>query len=174
MDEIGKKTLRGQLRDIYRDYRNVLMSKKYYECRLKRKEDLNLCYEIVLAVGTSGAVAGWAIWSSSAGGLAWTILGGVVAILSIVKPTLAVGSRIERYTKLVTHYDALFYDFQLLAFEIKRREGLGDTEVQTYRELHNRMKIADLTDDPNPSARLLKKCQSSVNQQIPTNDLWWP
>lgn len=173
MPRSDSKILVSQLTDIYADYRNVLMSKLYYENRLKAFISRNFWYEVFLAIGTSGTVAGWAIWSREYGVTVWAIIGGAVAIFSVLKPILNYGSEIERYGQLRSHYDSLYYDFQTFAFDLKTNHRLTNVEIDTYKTLRKKMSDMKVPDDPNPSEKLLRECQERVYHQIPTDRLWW-
>ncbi len=171
-DQISK--LRGQLSDIYANYRNVALSKKYYELRLSRTERLNFWYEVTLAVGTSGTVAGWAFWKFPVADTVWPIFGGFVAVLSIIKSIVAFAPRIERFTTLATYYGTLLIDFQILIFEIKRKGNLDAVGHKAYSGLINKLKTLPAKEVPDPSERVLRKLVERVNREIPVKSLWYP
>lgn len=174
MEPTELHSLRAQLGDIYRDYRNVCMSRKYYEHRLKRTHNFNFWYEVTLAFGTSGTVAGWAFWTNPTGQTIWIGIGTVVAIGTIVKPILKLVDEIERLTTLATKYAALQIDFQLLIFDIKSEGKMSKSLRRFYRETCDKMKDLDVKGDSAPSAKLLKRCYDDVNREMPPSSLWSP
>ena len=55
----------GEFETLYDFYIKALVSQKYYASRLTSSKRLNKIYEIVLALGTSTAIAGWAVFQNS-------------------------------------------------------------------------------------------------------------
>lgn len=166
--------LRTQLSDIYRDYRNMCLSKKYYACRLKRIQQYNFWYEIILAVGTSGTVAGWAIWQQPNWQTVWIVIGAVVAIFTVIKPIINFAGEIERLTTLETKFNSLQIDFQILIFDIKTRKKLDKSLLKTYKEICEKQKNIGVKEDSAPSQKVLRRLCDEVNQEIPVNSLWSP
>ena len=160
------------LRRNYDDYRTVRMSRDYYACRLSQVKKWNLLYEVVLAIGASGTVAGWYLWQTPSGKTAWALFAGLVAILSILKPILQLPKEIERYSKLHTGYSSLYYDLREHVDEIQNDGGITTTRKTALMEASKRYKDLALQDDPNPSKRLLERCQSEVNRVTPSFDEW--
>lgn len=148
------------------------MSRDYYACRLAQVKRWNFMYEIVLAVGTSGTVAGWYLWQTPAGKTSWALFAGLVAILSILKPILQLPKEIERYSKLHTGYSALFYDLREHVDEIQNDGGITESREKSLKEARKRLLDLALQDDPKPSSRLLRQCQAEVNRLIPSFDEW--
>jgi len=166
--------LRAQLSDIYRDYRNTCLSKKYYELRLRQTERVNFWYEVTLAVGTSGTVAGWAFWKFPIADVVWPVLGGIVSVLAIIKPILGLSSRIEKLTTLFANYSTLLIDFQLLIFEIKRKGKLDKADREVYFGLCEKFKTGAGKDEPAPSVKVLRELRMQVDCEIPVESLWSP
>lgn len=166
--------LRSQLKDVYRDYRNVAMSRKYYECRRQTRHNFNVWYEIVLAFGTSGTVGGWALWTNPTGQQIWIGIGILVSIGAIAKPILKLGDDIERLTTLSAKYAALQIDFEQLIFDIKGEQKITKLIRKAYKEICQKLKDIEVKGDSPPDEKLLRKCQEDVNREIPPNSLWWP
>ena len=160
------------LRRNYDDYRTVRMSRDYYGCRLSQVKRWNLLYEVVLAIGASGTVAGWYLWQTPAGKTSWALFAGFVAILSILKPILQLPKEIERYSKLHTGYSALFYDLRDLIDEIQNDGGITPAREKSVAEAQKKYRELALQDDPKPSQRLLRQCQAEVNRLTPSFDDW--
>lgn len=174
MPDADVEKLRGQLTDIYANYRNICLSKKYYELLLARTERANFWYEVIIAVGTSTAVAGWAFWKFPIADTVWPVFGGVVAILAVIKPIVAFTPRIERFTSLATYYSSLLIDFQALIFEIKTKERIDPAAYKVYSGLLNKLKALPAKEDPNPSEKVLREITKRVNREIPADSLWHP
>lgn len=174
MDASDLKKLRDQLGDVYRDYRNVVMSRKHYEDRLKTLQRWNTVYEIVIAVGTSGTVGSWAIWSEGVGKSTWIVIGAIVALLTVIKPFLKLAERIEQKSTLATKYAAMQIDFQLLIFDIKSEGKLSSACRKIYKEICKKMQDLGSKDDATPAAKRLRRFCEEVNREIPPESLWSP
>jgi hypothetical protein len=166
--------LRTQLGDIYKDYRNICLNKKYYAYRLRQTQKLNFWYEIILAIGTSGTVAGWAIWQQPNWQPVWIAIGAVVAICSVIKPIINFSADIERFTTLETKFNALQIDFETLCFDIKRKKNLDESLIKLYKEIREKLKDFGVKEDSAPPIKLLRRLQKEVNQEIPASSLWSP
>lgn len=174
MDAAELTSLRARLSDIYRDYRDTVMSRKYYECRRQSTYRFNFWYEVLIACGTSGTVGGWALWSVPAGHLVWVGVGATVAIATIVKPILKLADELERLAALSTKYAALQVDFEQLIFDIKTAGTITKPIRRIYGNICDKMKDLDGKGDAPPRERLLKRCQDDVNREIPPTSLWSP
>lgn len=174
MEKADLFSLRAQLSDVYRDYRNTCLSKKYYEHRLKSVRNINLIYEIVLAFGTSGTVGAWAIWKEPGGNTVWIGIGVTVALLTIIKPLVKLGDEIERLSFLATKYAAMQIDFQLLIFDIKATRQLNDELRRFYKEICTKMQELSAKEDSAPNQKLLRNLCEEVNREIPPKSLWSP
>jgi hypothetical protein len=167
--------LRAQLNAIYDTYRTALMNEKYYANRLTHLRKWNLTYEIFLALGTSSVIAGWSLWKDTAfGGKFWSVFGGVVAVLVVLKPVLQIPKAIEDYSKLHTGYRALYLSVDDIVSNInvsraitQEAEILFDTAKKQYRELA-------LTDSESINQEVLRVCQQEVNLKLPPASLWYP
>src|SRR5260370_27215312 len=93
----------GEFDAIYEAYKQTLLEEKYYANRLTFLRNINTLYEIVIAIGTSTAIAGWAAFQQvPLGKTSWAIFSGVVTVLVILKPILQIPKQIEEYTNLYT------------------------------------------------------------------------
>lgn len=163
------------LDEIYDFYRTALLSEKYYANRLTLYKRTNLAYEIILALGTSTAIAGWAIWQESrAGKIFWPAFAGVVTLLAVIKPILQVPKEIENYSMLHTGYRALCLNLEAIVTDIRRKEEMNPQAQQLLDAAEKQYQALALKDDVSPSKKLVRKCQNAVNQQIPVESLWYP
>jgi methyl-accepting chemotaxis protein len=164
----------NSVRNLYDQYRTASLNRKYYGCRLQAIRGWNNFFEIAIAIGTSSVVGGWSLWHTGVGSTIWTILGGVTALLAIVKPFLQLSKQVERYTKLFIGYGDAFYDFELLVNEIGRIRRYNDEIDAAFRKTIDRLKQLAADDDPQPNHKLVKDCTGEVNREIPPDRLWWP
>lgn len=164
---------KDRLKQVYDKYRTVHMSRDYYGCRLALYQKYNFFYEIVLAVGTSGAVGGWYMWRTEVGRTTWAVAGGLVALLAILKPIVQLPKQIENYSKLYVAYADLYYDYETLIEDVEVAGGLNAEMEEALKSARSRYKDLALKDDPNPSQKLLRQCQAEVNRKVPTFANWY-
>ncbi len=174
MTDTQIQELRNVLSDVYRDMRNVVLTKKYYESKLAMVQRVNLWYEGILAFGTSATVAAWSIWQEAAGERLWVAIGVVVALLSIIKPVVKLSDEVKRLTSLATKYAALQIDFQKLIFKIKYDRAFNDRSCKTYLKIFSKMKDIGEREDADVPANKLRKFAKIVNQEFPATSFWAP
>lgn len=163
---------RVQINGIYDDYRKAFMNRLYYECRVQRLQKINLYYEIVLAVGTSGTIAAWYLWETPLGKRAWPIFAGGVAILSIIKPILKLPERIEKLSKLQISYTELFYELGKWKRAMEENRGLTSEVLKGSADAQERYRRLAIEDEI-PNKALLAKCFQEVKQKTPTFNDWY-
>ena len=165
---------RIRLKNLYDQYRTARMNREYYGCRLHSYQQINLIYEIVLALGTSSAVAGFYFWKTEAGKEMWAAFGVVVVILSVLKPVLQLSKKVERYSRLHAGYGALFYDLKGVVDDAREAGGLDPKMKELIDKAGVRYRELGVEDDPKASDKLLRKCQESVKRSTPPFQEWWP
>lgn len=104
----------------------------------------------------------------------WLVLAGLVAIIAILKPILQLSKAVERYSKLLVGYTALYNELQGLVLEVKTRKTLTDEMWRCFRGQLSRLSKLDLEDDARPSQRLAHRCYEEVNNEIRPSELWMP
>lgn len=167
--------IRARVKAINDLYRSALMNKKYYEGRLSSYQRSNKMFEILLAVGTSTAVAGWGVWKvTNVGAVVWAALAGAAALAAVIKPILQLGREVERYSKLHFGYCSLFYDLDAMTFELRHSQVLPETAWSAFLQIRKRNNDLGLHDELKPKRTLLKKCQAEVLIEIPAGSLWLP
>jgi hypothetical protein len=170
---VAQPNTKVQINGIYDDYRKAYMNRLYYGGRVEYLKKINLYYEIVLAVGTSGTVAAWYVWQTSLGKTAWPIFGGVVALLSILKPILKLPEKVEKLSKLQTGYTELYYELDRLRRAMEENGGLTSeilTASAAAQERYRKLAI----DDEVPDEKLLKKCFAEVKRLTTAFSEWYP
>jgi hypothetical protein len=163
----------ARLKHIYNNYRDVLLSRDYYACRLVYLKRCNLYYEVILALGASGSlITGWYIWKTSYGQPVWASLSGVAAVLAILKPIIKISEEVGRYSKLYTGYADLAYDYKQLVNDIKIKSGISEESRRDAVSAEKRFKSLCVDDDPRPSEKLLRECQRAIKRRVPKFDDW--
>lgn len=172
--------LNSTLEGIYDDYRTISLNTKYNGERLAQVTWWNRAFEVMVAVGASGSgVAGLALWKSEHGQLAWGAISAAAILVSIVKPILNFGSRIEEYSKLWAEYSTLYARFRNAIRHIEgarnRIADSGSLPQSIVDEVQNiRTKMVELASkgDQNPKRKRLEVLQAEVNAEIPSATLW--
>jgi hypothetical protein len=168
------KQVKEWLKVVYDCYRRALLNKKYYADRLEHTKKWSTTMECLVVIGTSGAIATWAVWRTSAGQIAWAIITATATVIAGLKPILKFPDRVEKYTKLVANHFALFDECDQLVQDIRTRGEFTDQMWKTFQETQNRSRKLGLDDDPRPLPRLVEKFTAEVNREIKSEDLWWP
>lgn len=167
-------TLTFQLKDLYNKYRTALMNREYYGCRLAQVRKKNRNLEIAIAIGTSSAVASWAVWRDSAGELIWALVTAIATVLAIIKPFINYPKDIERYSKLFVGHGDVYFDLDRIVNSVRQNGGFEAEVLTAYEESIERIKELAAHDDPEPDEGLLRKCYTEVNERIPAHSLWTP
>lgn len=159
---------------VYDCYRNTLLSLRYSAARLTRVRRQSRTIEIVLALAAPGAVSGWAIWHTPAGGRVWELVAAAVVVLTVVKPFMNWQSEVERRTGIYMDFNALYFDLKHLVIQIEVERGVSpDVEKKFLESLVRYGKISG-NEDPVRSERILRRCREEVEREIPAETLWIP
>lgn len=171
---VGEFNPRNELRRIYDSFRTALLNRKYYASRLQRYRRVNFSWECILAIGTSGTVAAWSVWNEGLGKIVWAVLGGTVAVLSILKPIVGLPKSIERFSKLWTGHSRIYYDIEQVVSDIKATRRVTPEMLAVLSDARKRYRELALDDDVKPVERLRRKCFAEVKKEIPVSSLWYP
>jgi hypothetical protein len=150
------------------------MSELYYECRLTRANRFHLFFEIAIALGTTGAVATWALWKTDVGGVAWGVITGMATLLAVIKPILAPAKTIELCTRQHQGWLALFFGLDKFLLNVRQEGEVSSEARKRFDTLYDRSVQLHLEDEKHPSTRLLAKMQEAVNVAHPPETLWMP
>lgn len=164
----------GEFDAIYEAYNEALLREKYYANRLTLYRRVNKIYEIVLAIGTSTVIAGWAVFQANPGKAFWSVFSGVITVLVILKPLLQISKDIEDYTNLRTGYRALVVNLRSIVTKIKRQAGLTMQTIELFDATQKQYEGLSLKEDVTPKPKILAKCKIEVAQDIPPGSLWYP
>lgn len=151
---------------IYDDYRTALMTQLYYARRLATLKKYNLWYEILLAFGTSSAIAGWYVLQTGPGKKVWAFFAGLVAILTTIKPILNLPKEIERLSKQNAGYQDVYFDLRQLVDDIESNAAITEKMEEVLATTRARSRSLAPDDDSNPKKEVLDRCQTEVNGSI--------
>jgi hypothetical protein len=167
-------TERERLKSLYDDMRTALLNRKYYGCRLVVVKRRVLRLDVVVAIGSSSTVAGWAIWKGEIGSWWWGLIAGLAAVVAVVRPILQLGSEVERCSRLFTNFGDVYFDLKRIAEDSRGAGRFGENEVLRYTRSVERMKALSTDDDPDPDRALLTRLYVEVDKEHPASTLWMP
>ena len=172
---VENEALRAELNVMYDTYRTSAMNEKYYANRLTHLTNWNRYYEITLAIGTSTAIASWAIWDINSAAKAFrAVFSGLITLLAIVKPFLRLPEEIEKYSTLHTGYRALYLNLNSIVSTIRRKNGVTSDIQQLFDAAQEQYRSLALNDSVNINQAVLQQCQQQVIREIPVDKLWYP
>ena len=102
---------------VYNELRTARLNVKYLQAKLRTLKNTNLAYEIVLAIATSSAVAGFSFWEKDTGKFIWACIGVVATLLSGRQANPQTSHTLSRKQELLTSYLILDND---LAYDTHR------------------------------------------------------
>ena len=155
-------------------YRTAALNRFYYAARLQRARRWTTASDLIVAAGSSTAIAAWTLWQDNDGRIVWQGIGGAAAIVGVLKPVLGLNDDVQRYGELVTGYTALVFDCETLVRRMRIEGGISAKTWDQYENMIDRMREMGIKDDILANSRLLSRCTEEVNRRIPMNALWWP
>jgi hypothetical protein len=160
--------------NLYGTYHKVCVNRKYYNYRLEAVKQWNTVIEILIAVGVSSSVGSLALWKMGILQTLWSILGGVVAILAIVKPFLQLPKQIERYSRLFVGNNDAWFEFKKLIDDIQEHRNLSPEVEAKFVAALERLRQVEADEDLRQDKRLLARFENEVNAEIPIKKFWSP
>ncbi len=152
--------------------RSARLNQLYYGNRLAYHRRLNFILDGLLAVGTSAAVGSFVVWSSATGALAWQLMVGIVAILTVLKPLFDFPKKIERYSTLFGRYSDLYYELKGLHGDIRLARRFDETARKVLDRAEARYRALAPEDDPSYSTKKIGELTARINKEIPAEYLW--
>lgn len=135
----------------------------------------NLGYEIFLALATSAAVAGFSFWEVDIGKAIWTSVGGIAAVLSVLKPILKLPETFQRKQELLASYMILDHDLNTIRIEIQFRHKYDEAlKKQFTRALERKAELVKKDTDSSPNQRLRRLCYDEVVRELPVESFYIP
>ena len=155
-------------------YRTSLMNARYYARLLRSLKTCNLVADITVALTSSAAFIGFAIWRSDEGTWVLGTLVATSAIISALRPVLRIPDKLDRYSKLHYGYLELFYRIESLVSEMRAVERIDEDHLEKASELSDRFRALELEGDAYQNQKKLLKDQEEIERTIPADRLWLP
>jgi hypothetical protein len=160
--------------ELYDYYRTSLLNAKYYARRLEQLKLFSIWSDCLIAVAASASFAGFAIWKSDLGKNIFTILLGIAAVLSVLRPIVRIPDKIDRISKLHYGYLELYYRIEALVSEMKISEHITLEQLAKAANLSERFRGLELEGDAYQNPKILLKYQDEIDRIIPADRLWLP
>jgi hypothetical protein len=165
----------AKLKYLYNVFRSAGLERKYYAARLTRHTNTLWTLELILAVGTSSAVAGWGIWKLADGPeLLWSFLGGLCTLIAVTKPVFRFPDQIQKYSKLWGGLNDFYFDVSALVDQVATTHQYTPEMEKRLKAAEDRVRKLSSLYDPSPSQKFRLKCQNEVEKEIPVDTLWLP
>jgi hypothetical protein len=160
---------------VYNELRTARLNVKYLQRNLRTLKRVNLSYEIVLAVATSSAVAGFSFWQQGVGKTIWAAVGVVAVLLSVLKPILSLPEAFQRKQELLASYMILDHDLNAIGLDIKIRSAFDESLRRQFKRALERKAELVKKDPGSPiNERLRRSCYKEVLRELPTDSFYIP
>jgi hypothetical protein len=162
--------------DVYDEYRSARLNVKYYSGRVHWLSRVNIVMEFMIAAfASSSAVAGFTLWNSETGKVAWQILAGIAATLAILKPLLRLTEKIKLLEETIAGYRVLEHDLRTIEISIKQRRTYDNKLRVRFAAALDRMgALAAKNDENHVDRRLKRRCQMEVAKELPASSFYIP
>ena len=160
---------------MYNELRTARLNVKYLQQKLRTLKRVNLSYEIILAVTTSSTVAGFSFWQEGTGKAIWAGVGGLAAVLSVVKPILKLPETFQRKQELLASYMILDHDLNTIVSEIQFKKKYDEALRQQFvRALERKAELVKKDTDSSVNERLRRRCTNEVLRELPSDSFYIP
>ncbi|MGB7767642.1 MAG: hypothetical protein WBN22_02160 [Verrucomicrobiia bacterium] len=131
--------------------------------------------EILIAVTTTTSIGSFWFLQNKAGEYIWKTVGCVAVVVSIVKPILKYGHRIQANEKLLAGYTLLHHELNCLCIEIRFLQRFDNAIYKDFLKImDSKADLLKASSETNVSATLRKKCEQQVLQELPTELFYIP
>lgn len=168
------EALERSLKQLYRELRNEMFNREYYGCMLHRRRRLDRLLQFVIAVGSSSAIAGWAIFREGTGAAVWATIAGLTTLVAVAQPILNLPKDIERYSKLFMSHASIYEELKRIVQEVEVRQDFPPGLRKAFAEAGRLRSALSADDDPKVDKRLARKVQEDVNRFWPVKKFWMP
>jgi len=168
MDEFQRAS---EINDLYR---TSAANRCYYAKILRRYRRWATASDAVVAIGSSTAIAAWTFLNNNTGQIVWQGIGGMAAVVGVLRPILKVSEEAQRYGELVTGYTAVVLELESIAHRIRTERRVTPEAWSQFKSADDRMRKIRIQEDPVKNQRLFTLCTDEVKRDIPMEVLWWP
>ena len=161
---------------LYDKLRTACLNVKYYERRLQHFETVNFYLDITLAISApSSAIAKLDIWNTTFGNYVWISMGIIAAVVSVVKPFLALPKKIKEYECTVSGYRMLYFDLKEIKSLIEQSQCY-DKKLQSdfHKALLRERTLVGKCPEVCENKKIKQTCEKEVRSKYPQNVFYVP
>jgi len=161
---------------LYDKLRTACLNVKYYERRLQYFETLNFYLDIALAVSApSSASAKLPFWNTTIGNYIWISVSVIAAVVSVVKPFLALPKKIKEYEGIVSGYRMLYFDLEEIKSSVEQSQKY-DKKMQFdfHKALQRERTLVGKCPEVCEKKNIKKICEDEVRNKYPSNSFYIP
>ena len=166
--------LQSRVVELHDQYRTALMNAKYYASRVVWLKRSNTICDVVVAISASASFAGLAVWKMGIGNLTFSVLLGIAALVSALRPILRIADKLDRYSKLHYGYLEIYYRIEALVSEMRTSGHVTAEQIAQATELSERFRALELEGDAYQQTKKLLRYQDEIELSIPAERLWLP
>lgn len=167
------EAVRAKYKDICDSYKKARMNVLLYEQRLSFLKKRSFYADVIIGISSCGAIAAWNIFKASIGATTWSLVLGIGALLSFLKPTMQLPEQIEKCSTQRTGYSDLYFDLQALLSNINISKEITNDNWLLYQDITKKFKELAKTDEIF-SDKVIAKVQNKVNATLPDDSLCYP
>jgi hypothetical protein len=147
-------------REVWDSMLDADMNARYWQCMSRRYGAWDTAGKVLMALTSSGAVAGWGFWAAAPA--FWKTLSGTSAVVAILINVIAPHKIATRAASLAGQWIQHQIDYELLWSEI---DSWSAAHTKRYNESRNREVTARREEATLPrSDRLVRLCQEAVKR----------
>jgi len=119
--------------------------------------------KIFVAITSSTAVAGWAIWSEVGFNTLWTVAGGLAAVVAVAQPILDPARSIKTSGQLSGAWFSILRDYELLwtSVDSTNEDALRQSLAPIFLE---EKRLMELETTLQKRKRIAQKCEAEVRR----------
>lgn len=161
---------------VYDKLRTTRLNLKYYSRYLASLERQNFWIEALLAtIAPSSAISALWLWQTEIGKKFWLVLGGVTAVLAVIKPLLGLTKRIKDLESVTAGYRLLDYDLGSIKFLIEQRQTFDKALHVEFASVIKRERVLIEKMPSIAEKKALKEsCEHEVLTELPVGDFFIP
>jgi hypothetical protein len=160
---------------LYDTLRTARFNVKCLESELRFWRAVNFWMEVLIAVSTASSIGALSFWQNPAGGVVWKTIGGIAALLAVIKPFLKIPDKISLRQELLAGYRVLAHDCTVIRAEVERRQRYDDYCAKRFDAANERLgALAGKEGDYSPTMKLKKCSQAEVNRELPLDTFFVP
>ncbi len=108
------------------------------------------------------------------GNLTFSVLLGIAALVSALRPILRIADKLDRYSKLHYGYLEIYYRIEALVSEMRTSGHVTAEQIAKATELSERFRALELEGDAYQQTKKLLRYQDEIELSIPAERLWLP